>query len=67
MESTYIDEPGKTEETLLASWQKPPVEGEWERTVTQASNGPEPSQLTKDQEHLNVTAYVHEWSHPAPE
>jgi hypothetical protein len=67
MESTYIDEPGKAEANTSSWPAETPVEREWKRPVTQASNGSEPSQPTKDQEHLNVTSYVHEWSHPAPE
>jgi hypothetical protein len=76
MESTYIDELGKAQEPLLASMQKPRVERESERCVTQTSDGLEPSQLTrsrliqghlpsKGQPYLNVTAYIHERSHPA--
>jgi len=77
MKSTYIDELGKAQKPLLASGQKPRVERESKRCVTQkTSDGSEPSQLTsnrliqghlpaKDQQYLNVTAYVHERSHPA--
>ena len=76
MKSTYIDAIGKAQEPLLASGQKPRVERESKRCVTQTSDGSESGQLTsnrliqgylptKDQQYLNVTAYVHEWSHPA--
>jgi hypothetical protein len=76
MESTYIDQLGKAQESLLATRQKPPIEGESKRCVTQTSGGSKPCQLTssslaqghlpaEDQQYLNVTAYVHEWSHAA--
>jgi len=76
MKSTYIDELGKAQKPLLASGQKPRVERESKRCVTHTSDGSGPSQLTrnrhiqghlpaKNQQYLNVTAYVHERSHPA--
>ena len=76
MESTYIYELGKAQEPLWATRRKPRVEPELKQYVTPTSDGSEASQLTsnrliqghlpsKDPPYLNVTAYVHEWSHPA--
>jgi len=78
MESTYIYELGKAQEPLWATRRKPRVEPELKQYVTPTSDGSEASQLTsnrliqghlpsKDPPYLNVTAYVHEWSHPAPD